>query len=342
MKNKLLLGLGLCSLLTLGNLTLNSCKGNPTSQKDETTELLEAALNALSVPGEVSDNFELTVNAVGGVKITWTSSNTNVIKIDGNLATVTQSTESDVNVTLTAVAKKDDRSSSPKEFTVKVLKKEAVSLPEGVISIKEAKESAVDTSVTVSGVVTSFVGGVNKTSGAYSPNGFYLTDATETIYVYGYMVANQVEMGDLICITGPIALYGGAVQISKPTLYGDQAIAKNQKAADPTSYAVSGKTIAEVKDPTTNPGLAGKTYIFECYIGKHSGASYTNYQISDTLPSTADNRMNIYSSASDLHCPECSYLDSYVTSQEKVKVAYYINSTNSAGTQYRGNIIYIF
>ncbi len=349
MKKKTILGLSLCSLLAFGGL-LTSCEGKtssstPTSNVagDQTTEILNAAMNKLSVPTEVSEDFNLTVNAAGGVKISWTSNN-EAIKVDGNIATVSRSTSGDVDVVLTAVGKLGEKQSEPKTFNVKVKKLE-VSVPEGSITVKEAKESEVGKEVTVTGVVSAHVGG--EYNGKYSANGFYLTDATETIYVYGYMVANKVERGDYISITATVAEYKGGIQLSSPTLVNDTVLSKNMEIPAPDAYAVTGKTIEDVYNPANNPGIVGKTYIFDCYVITYSGtssdgtSSYTNYEIC----TTADGKgkyMNIYSSAGSLKCPENAWLDQYVEAKQLVKVAYYINSANSGGTSYRGNVIYVY
>lgn len=345
-KNKLILGLGLATLFALvgcnSNPSTNTSSNGPTSVADQQQEILAAAMNQLSVPQEVTTDFNLTVSSVGGVKITWSSSN-DAIKIDGNQALVTRSREADVDVVLTAVAKLNDVESEPRTFNVKVLKLE-VEVPTDAITVKEAKEAQVGSEVKVVGVVSAFVGGVSNNS--YSPNGFYLSDATETIYVFGYVTANQVERGDLICITATVAEYAGAIQLSYANLLNGAAIAKNQQVPAPDAYAIEGYTIDQVYNPASFAGAAGKTYIFDCYIityqgtDKTTGNPYTNYEISTAL--SGGRYMNIYSSASNLQCPENAWLDEYVNAKQQVKLAFYMNSTNSAGTSYRGNVIYIY
>lgn len=342
MKKGLLFGLSICSLIALGT-SLTSCGGSSTSSSegtssvvDNTDAILEAAINGLSVPEEVEDDFTLAVNAVGGAKISWESSNVDAISIDGSTATVHRSREGDIDVVLTAVAKLNNKESAPKEFKVKVLK-QVVELPEGTITVKQAKESEVGVTVTVSGVVSAHVGGVYNSN--YSANGFYLSDETETIYVYGYMVANTVERGDLICITATVAEYKGAIQLSSPTLVNDSVISKNNAIPDPSGYAVQGTTIPDLT-PTTYADAAGKTFIFDCYIITYSGTNYTNYEVSTEL--SGGTYLNIYSSASELNCPENAWLDQYVEAKQQVKVAFYVNSTNSAGSKYRGNVVYVF
>ena len=189
-KNKLILTLSLVTLFALTGCNKgdtskeqNSSEKNPTFevQTVDKQEILDAAMNGLTVPQEVSADFNLTVNAVGGVKITWTSSDP-AITINGNMAKVTRSRDGDVNVTLTAVGKLNDQESEPKTFTVKVLQL-VIDEQEDAITVKEAKDSEVGTTVKVYGVVSAIVGGVSKSSGDYSASGFYLSDETETIYV---------------------------------------------------------------------------------------------------------------------------------------------------------------
>lgn len=345
MKRKFVLGLALCALLTSTSV-LASCgkKGDSSQQtsQDQTAEILNAAINSLTVPTSVEADFDLTVRAAGGVTIAWTSNNS-AITIDQSRATVTRSRTGDVDVTLTAIASLGEKSSDPKSFTVTV-KKLDITLPEGTITVKQAREAAIGSNVTVAGYVSAFVGGVSTSTNTYSPNGFYLTDETQTIYVFGYQVANKVSRGDFICITATVASYSDTVQLSSPNLVNDAVISSNNEIPDPASYAITGKTIGEIYNPTENPGIGGNTYILECYIITYSGSgnsgTYTNYEISTELEN--GKYMNIYSSASGLNCPENAWLDKYVEAKQKVKLAYYINSTNSKKTSYRGNVIYIY
>lgn len=344
MKKKLLLCLAFCGMLTTSGL-LASCSNNPssnpqTTNQDQQTEILNAAMNQLTVPGTVEQDFDLTVKANGGVTISWTSNNA-AIKIDQSKASVTRSQDGDVSVTLTAIGSLGEKTSDPKSFTV-IVKKLDVTLPEGTITVKEAKESAIGDSVTVAGYVSAFVGGTYNS--AYSAQGFYLTDATETVYVYGYLVANQVYRGDYICITATVAEHNSVIQLASPTLLNDAVISSGNNIPAPDAYAISGSTIADVYNPSSNANAGGKTYIFECYIITYGGTgdsgTYLNYEISTEL--SGGRYMNIYSSASALNCPENAWLDQYVNAKQKVKLAYYINSTNSKNTSYRGNVIYIY
>ena len=68
------------------------------------SERIHADAALISVPSSVSSNFTLPSSGENGSVITWTSSNTSSISINGSQATVTR-TLSDVSVTLTAKVK---------------------------------------------------------------------------------------------------------------------------------------------------------------------------------------------------------------------------------------------
>ena len=156
------------------------------------------------------------------------------------------------------------------------------------------------------------------------------------------MTANKVKRGDYVCISGKIEVYSEGIQIASPELVDDTIISENNPVPNPDGYAITGKTIEEVYNPSTFTGAINNTYVFDCYITKYpeSGTTYQNYEIISSL--SGGKYMNIYSQASDLKCPENAWLDQYVESKQQVKVVYYINSTNSKKTSYRGNIIYIY
>ena len=88
--------------------------------KDELTEALESMV--LEV--EVSEDFNLPSVNVEGAYTTWTSSNEDVIKIEGTYAEVYRPAKEDANVVLTATAELGEKSVS-KEFTVTVKKLDA-------------------------------------------------------------------------------------------------------------------------------------------------------------------------------------------------------------------------
>lgn len=85
----------------------------------------QSALDALSVPTTVAADFGLTTDAVTGARISWASSDTGVIAIDGGAATVTRPASADATVTLTATATYGGSAPVTKTFQVAVPKEGA-------------------------------------------------------------------------------------------------------------------------------------------------------------------------------------------------------------------------
>lgn len=332
------------SVETSANTSTNSGSEQNSSVTDQSEELVNAALNLLSVDETVTDSFELTVSAPGGVRIAWQSSNNDVISIDGQLATVTrpEADEEDVTVTLTATASKGTVSND-RTFDVTVLKKEAFDDDKyDLTSIAEVKEGEIGTAYTVKGVVSAFVGG--EFNDAYSANGFYLSDETGTIYVYAYSIANTVEIGNEIVLTASLGEYSGGKQLifASGVTKLEEVVRQEAEVPDPSNYVIEGKTVADVLD-TPEDITIGEVYKLEGWLTKFEGTgsdgAYTNYRFANNADGSK--YINIYSSASGFGCPENAWLDEYVGA--KLSVAYYMNSRASSGTgNWRGNIIYVF
>lgn len=318
-------------ILTLAILSLGmvGCgnKETPveTSSIPESTEKITYTLDVI-VKGDyqVGNNLILIaqVNKVtlpNQADVTYTCSDADAVTIDGNEIELNKVGE----YTIIASYSKDGAVVATKEIPFTVTENDA--------TVKKAMEAAVDTEVTVQGVVTAFVGGVY--SDAYSAQGFYLSDNTGTAYVFGSKVANQVHRGDKIKITGKRAEHSGSQQIASPNLV--ETIASNQEAPDPSEYVIKGKTVTDIYQSTEN--IAGNTYKLDCQIEKYpkTPGSYLNYEIIDSKGTY----INIYSSASNLFCPENAWLDEYIG--KDITVAFYVNSKSSKG-KWRGNIVYIY
>lgn len=187
-------------------------------------------------------------------------------------------------------------------------------------TVVEVKNSEVGTEITTAGVVTAFVG----------TSGFYLSDETQTIYVYGSNTAKNVKRGDEVVISGIVAEYNGAIQIASPVL---ERTREASEYPDPSAYIDT--SYADVQAVHAAENIAGKTIKLTGKITKRV-TDYTSYSFEDD-----SNFLSIYSNAGDSGCPENAWLDPYVKSGETVTVAFYINSKNSSG-YWRGNIIYIF
>lgn len=82
-------------------------------------ESLSGALEKLTIDAEVTEDFTLPSVALEGAVTTWTSSDENVIKLDGTYAEVIRPNGADAQVTLTATASLGEKTEN-KEFVVTV------------------------------------------------------------------------------------------------------------------------------------------------------------------------------------------------------------------------------
>ena len=196
--------------------------------------------------------------------------------------------------------------------------------PGTMVSVKEAIACAVNATVKVQGIVSGFHYGTYNS--APSIQGCYITDATGTMYVYGYQVAQSVAKGDEIIIEAVVAEYNTYKQLSTPTLV--QKVSSGNQT--PITGAVTNKTVAQIAgDLSTN--YTATAYIFEgVQIVKVDGGSYINYVMEDL----AGNAINVYSSGDS---SEFAWLDKYAG--KELKVLFAINSQNSKGTKWRGHVL---
>lgn len=312
-------------------LTMTACGGIPA----EVVEKLETALDNLDVDSVVTGDFKLEVTGIGGATITWTSSNTAVIAIDGVNAKVTRPEGADATVTLTATATVNGYSDS-KAFTVTV---KAIDLSAyNIISVAEAKNAAEGAEVTVRGVVSRPYPYQNKTTGALLPSGTYVTDETGTIHVYGSRFAEQVAPGTEVVLSAIKTNYYGAIQLKTPTLEVELGSGKTM----PLNNVIEGVSIEEilaVNDDVEN--IANNVYKLEGQIGINTGTDSTTGNPYKSYYFQDDNnkRLSIYMNGSAGDIPLFAWMDEYVGMD--LTVAFVINSSNKDG-KWRGHIIHIY
>lgn len=351
MKRKILIGFTL--LLSIG--TLASCtNGTSTSQQPTTstpsTELPPDTSNTSVILPSSSypeDVFSITSfgDAYTGATIPL------ACRIDGGLLapedqlgtvyTITEGSELATIENQRYVTFKDTAGSITIEGTLEKedktytaeLQLDIKDFTEGALTVAEVKEQEVGSTILASGVVTAFVGSFSG-----GRNGLYLSDETQTIYVYGYETAEQVERGDEVVISGTISEYNGCLQITSPSL--ERKRDGDGTYPDPSAYISNSEPI-KISELKAMNDIAGQTFKLtgkiETYHGQGNEGSYTNYNF--TQGSSENDRISIYSSAGSYDCPENEWLDEYIGTD--VTVAFYINSKNSSG-KWRGNIIYIF
>lgn len=187
-------------------------------------------------------------------------------------------------------------------------------------------EAETSTTVDVIGVVSAIHYSAYR--GALSESGCYLTDSTGTIYVYGYSLAQEVEVGDKVSVNAVTANYYGSIQLSGPTLV--ETISTGNKVS--TDAVVTGKDLAYV----TGLDSASAGVAFEV-TGKVTNNEYGNYYISDD----AGNSFLLYSSGTRddefaLGYAEYTYLDEFKDKTGTFVIV--VNGFSTSGS-IRGHVI---
>lgn len=121
------------------------------------------------------------------VKIAWTTTNTDIVKIEGSKATFTFTQNGTVKLTATFTHSEDATATATKDFTVSL----NVGTPATVAEVNAASKGT--TVYVVTGYVVA-AGGDHNTAGS-----FVLADETGTIFSY---VGAKVEVGDYVKVIG--------------------------------------------------------------------------------------------------------------------------------------------
>ena len=309
----------------------NDQGGNENDAAAEIQAKLEAAINGLSVKSSYEADFTLPTTAAGGVTISWASDNVNVVKIENGKATITRPglTEADATVKITATAVIDGET-KVKEFTVTI---PHVADESKTIAVIKGLEAGAKTAA--KGIVTGFA--YNEKNDITVRSGFYLTDGTDTIYVFGKNAAAELSIGDEIYLNAEKSIYYGAHQLSYPS-----DVVKLGENKTPTyANVITDKTITELAtapkpgdNETTNQG---KVYELLAYFEKSGSSTYVNYRVVD--PYNTANYLNVYFTATVVPGETYEFTEAYEAYAGKYcKVKFYMAGTNSSG-KWRGHIL---
>lgn len=255
---------------------------------EETKKLIDTALSQLEISGTIeSSTLTLKTTGIGGVRFSYTSSNPDVISITEGAATVNRPAfgEEDATVTITAIGILDDVESS-KKFTVTVK-----ALVDDSISVSEIKSSKTGTAIKAHGVVSGILFASNDKTGEKYRAGFYLTDSTGTIYVYGSQVAANVSVGNEVYFSGSAGEHDSIKQISSPA---NLKVLSKTSTVDWTSV-VKDKTIVDVKN--LGAEACGNVYELTILVYKNSHGVYAIEEV-DYETSTTKVSLNEYFSGS--------------------------------------------
>ena len=141
---------------------------------------------------KVSSDLDFVEN-LNGVKITYVSSNQDVVSNTGKVTLGDNVEIVEINVTF-----EYDGYKLEKTYVLTVEKK-----TNKYTSLSVVKTYTTDTDVVVKGVVSRILNGTEKNI----PTGFYIFDETDAIYVYSTNYASTLEAGDEVEISGTYKMY---------------------------------------------------------------------------------------------------------------------------------------
>lgn len=153
------------------------------------------------------------------------------------------------------------------------------------MSIKEAREAAVDKGIELTGIVAFKTLGQKK-----AENGFYLVDGEESIYIYDSQVTPRVKVGNKVTVKGTKEMfiadkevanankfgYTGSCQISNVTL-----VENDNKENKVDLSFVEEITIKNLINKPLDENYRTKIYKTNAYVNKVPGKGFTNYYIND-------------------------------------------------------------
>lgn len=177
------------------------------------------------------------------------------------------------------------------------------------MSIKEAREVAVDKGVELTGTVAF------KTLGQRNvQNGFYLVDGEESIYIYDSQIAPRVEVGNKVTVKGTKEMfiaakeldsaekfgYTGSCQISNVTL-----VENDEKINELDLSFAEEITIKDLINKPLGENYRTKIYKTNAFINRVPEKGFTNYYINDL-----DNKTGSYVYTSN-NGNDFKYLDKF-------------------------------
>lgn len=200
-------------------------------------------------------------------------------------------------------------------------------------TILAARNAAKGSKVKVSGVVAK----INHANGMI-PNGFYLVDATSSIYVYSKEVAGRVEEGEEIEVAGTrddyildseanLAQkvgYQGAIQLADAIF-----VKSNGKNKQFDKSWIANSTVKDMMDTPLTDNITSKIFKVNAIINKAPGAGFTNYYINDL-----DNKTGSYV-YSMCNGSDFAYLDKFDGKICTVYLAIHNAKSTNSGAVYR-------
>lgn len=157
--------------------------------------------------------------------------------------------------------------------------------PEDIMPLEEIRGLEAGELVRAQGVVAqiTYANGMN-------PNGFYLVDGTDSIYVYGGDVASMVKVGNIVTIVGERTYYILDTEVNSAKKYGYQGCCQiaNAKLVDLDKEVttwdhswVQEATIKELMDTPFTTDITTTIYKVNALVSKVEGTGFINYYFND-------------------------------------------------------------
>lgn len=147
-----------------------------------------------------------------------------------------------------------------------------------------------------------------------SPNGFYLVDNTNSIYVYSAELANNVKVGNTITILGEKTYYILEKEQANAKKFGYEGCCQLQNAklvsndngtTDYDKSWITEKSVKEIFETPITTNITTTIYKTTALIKKVPGTSFVNYYIND-LDGTTGNYVYTQANGSDF-----AWMDKY-------------------------------
>ena len=299
-----------------------SCKNPDDAKIKQIDEVMNQLFQDTDLSNVSTDlNF---VTTISGVKLTYQSSDEDVLTNEGKVTL----SESSKTVTLEVTFELDGYKKN-KEYTITI-----ASLPTpSYMSISKVKTLEKDTEVTIRGIVSRIINGTEKNV----PVGFYVFDKTDAIYIYSSSVAETVMFGEEVIVKGTYTMYIDETSMTAAEMVGytgaRQIVASSVEVitsgnALPTS-GVKQSSIEELALTSVSENITSNVYEVTATIKKVPGNGFVNYYFNDL------NGINSFYAYTTANGKDLSWLEKYDGQTRKCMIAVQNCKISASGSLWR-------